>query len=111
MDTEKAQQSLNDKEKEIIETYRRLVKETGKDDWIICNPATIWTDYFVNKDELKELLTAIENEYNRAQDIFDNHFEKEERDINDYYACRESSAIMQEMGWVHGKIQEMIGEE
>lgn len=46
--------TLNEKEKEIIETYRNLIKETGLESWIICNPETMWCNYFIPKSLIKE---------------------------------------------------------
>ena len=54
---------LNEKEREIIETYRKLIEETGRNDWIICNPKTMWSNYFVKKDKIKEMKEFYINEH------------------------------------------------
>jgi hypothetical protein len=51
---------LNEKEREIIETYRKLIEETGRNDWIICNPKTMWSNYFVRKDKIQEKIEEYE---------------------------------------------------
>ena len=46
---------LNDKEKQVVEAYRNLVKITGKDTgWVVCDPKQMWSDYFIPKSKVKE---------------------------------------------------------
>ena len=61
---EKEKDKLSDKEKEIIEAYRKLVKVTGiATGWVICDPATMWSEYFISKDKIKEKIEELEKRY------------------------------------------------
>lgn len=48
------QLELNEKEKEVVEAYRNLKKITGSDSWIVCNPETMWSEYFVPVAKIEE---------------------------------------------------------
>lgn len=69
-DTQKLEQlKLNDKEKEIIESYRNLVKETGVDTgWVVCNPSIMWSKYFVSRDKIKEKIKELDELIKEAKD-------------------------------------------
>ena len=63
---------------------------------------------FIHKDLLKNLLKEINKEYLRNEEIFNKHFEKENRDMQDYYIQKEATNIMQEISWLEGKIEELL---
>ena len=63
--------TLNDKEKEIIETYRNLIKETGIESWVICNPETMWCNYFVPKSLIKEKIEEKQKRINKMHPASD----------------------------------------
>ena len=71
LEKEKEKNKLSDKEKEIINSYRMLVEETGREDWIICNPKTMWCNYFVSKEtimqEIKNIEKRMETETNSTE--------------------------------------------
>ena len=46
---------LTDKEKEVVEAYRNLVKNTGETGgWVVCDPKQIWSNYFIPKQIVKD---------------------------------------------------------
>ena len=56
------QEQLTDKEKEVVEAYRNLVKHTGKTDgWVVCDPKQMWSDYFIPKSKVKEKIEELDN--------------------------------------------------
>lgn len=65
----------------------------------------------IRKSKIDELLKELNNEYRKSEEIFNKHFEKETRDMNDYYIQKEATSIMQEISWVIGKIEEMLESE
>lgn len=69
--------TLNEKEKEIIETYRNLIKETGLESWIICNPETMWSNYFIPKSLIKEKIEEYKEELERDKICIDFAIEHE----------------------------------
>lgn len=66
LEQEKEKNKLSDNEKEIINSYRMLVEETGREDWIICNPKTMWCNYFVSKETIMQEIKNIEKRMETA---------------------------------------------
>lgn len=56
------QLELDEKEKEVVEAYRNIKKITGSDSWIVCNPETMWSEYFVPVAKIKEKIEELEEE-------------------------------------------------
>lgn len=54
------QLELDEKEKEVVEAYRNIKKITGSDSWIVCNPETMWSEYFVPVAKIKEKIKEME---------------------------------------------------
>lgn len=54
----------DEKEKEVVEAYRNIKKITGSDSWIVCNPETMWSEYFVPVAKIEEKIEELEKEYN-----------------------------------------------
>ena len=51
---------LTDKEKEVVEAYRNLVKITGETGgWVVCDPKQMWSDYFIPKSKIKEKIEEL----------------------------------------------------
>lgn len=68
---------------------------------------TLSNDY-IPVQKVKDILNEINKEYIKQEEIFDKHFEKENRDMQDYYIQKEATNIMQELSWIEGKLQELI---
>lgn len=54
------QEQLTDKEKEVVEAYRNLVKHTGSDSWVVCDPMQMWSNYFIPKSKVKEKMEELD---------------------------------------------------
>ena len=51
---------LTDKEKEVVEAYRNLVKITGATGgWVVCNPKQMWSNYFIPKSKVIEKIEEL----------------------------------------------------
>lgn len=61
--------------------------------------------------KIKDILNEINKEYIKQEKIFNKHFEKENRDIQDYYIQKEAINIMQELSWIEGKLQDLLEEK
>ena len=79
---------------EIYERYYELKEENEK-----------------KKQKIKDILNEINKEYIKQEKIFNKHFEKENRDIQDYYIQKEATNIMQELSWIEGKLQDLLEEK
>lgn len=66
---------------------------------------------FIPKQKVKDILNEINKEYIKQEEIFNKHFEKEERDMQDYYIQKEATNTMQELSWVEGKLQDLLESE
>ena len=55
---------LNEKEKEIIEAYRNLVKITGSTSWVVCNPNKMWGEYFLPVSLVQEKIEELKENNN-----------------------------------------------
>lgn len=58
--------------------------------------------------EIKDVINDIVVEYNKMEDIFDKHFESENRTKDDYYMQKEATSLMQELSWIKGKLETII---
>lgn len=58
--------------------------------------------------EIKAIINDIVVEYNKMEDIFDEHFEKQQRTKDDYYTQKEATSLMQELSWIKGKLETII---
>lgn len=65
-------------------------------------------DDYISKQKIKDILNEINKEYIKQEKIFNKHFEKENRDIQDYYIQKEATNIMQELSWIEGKLQDLL---
>lgn len=54
------QLELDEKEKKVVEAYRNIKKITGSDSWIVCNPVTMWSEYFVPVAKIEEKMEETE---------------------------------------------------
>ena len=62
--------NISEEEKRVLEAYRNYKEISGSNSWIICNPNTMWSEYFIpisviqNKiDELKHRKSKNEFEF------------------------------------------------
>lgn len=98
----------------LISDYKRVLKENEElkhkydkslSDLVKAEKETIPTQ------KIKDILNEINKEYIKQEKIFNKHFEKENRDIQDYYIQKEATNIMQELSWIEGKLQDLLEEK
>ena len=60
---------LTDKEKEVVEAYRNLVKITGATGgWVVCNPKQMWSNYFIPKSKVKDKIEELKKKVEELTD-------------------------------------------
>ena len=60
---------LTDKEKEVVEAYRNLVKITGATGgWVVCNPKQMWSNYFIPKSKVIEKIEELKKKVEELTD-------------------------------------------
>ena len=60
------------------------------------------------EQKVKDLLTEIQEEYNKVQEQFDCIWNKKSKDDYDRYKLQELSAMQQQLGFFIGKLEEML---
>lgn len=65
---------------------------------------------WIPKQKIKDLLTEIQEEYNKVQEQFDCIWNKKSKDDYDRYKLQELSAMQQQLGFFIGKLEELLEE-
>ena len=60
------------------------------------------------KQKIKDLLTEIQEEYNKVQEQFDCIWNKKSKDDYDRYKLQEFSTMQQQLGFFIGKLEELL---
>ena len=63
---------------------------------------------WIPKQKVKDVLTAIREEYNKVQEQFDCIWNKKSKDDYDRYKLQEFSAMQQQLGFFIGKLEEIL---
>lgn len=61
--------------------------------------------------KVKDILNEIQEEYNKLEEQFDCIWDKKSKDNYDRYKLQELSAMQQELGFILGKFEKLLGEE
>ena len=64
----------------------------------------------IPKQKVKDVLIEIQEEYNKVQEQFDCIWNKKSKDDYDRYKLQELSAMQQELGFILGKLEELLEE-
>ena len=64
----------------------------------------------IPKQKVKDILTEIQEEYNKVQEQFDCIWNKKSKDDYDRYKLQELSAMQQQLGFILGKLEELLEE-
>ena len=62
----------------------------------------------IPKQKVKDLLTEIQEEYNKVQEQFDCIWNKKSKDDYERYKLQELSAMQQQLGFFIGKLEELL---
>lgn len=107
---------LKDREKikeldKKIEKEKKLTRlaQTLTDESIQESLVEFEKDY-ISKQKIKDLLTEIQEEYNKVQEQFDCIWNKKSKDDYDRYKLQEFSAMQQQLGFFIGKLEELLEE-
>lgn len=105
----------------VLTDYKRVLKENEElkkfiTEGITIEPNSPYKNYqldflrenFVLVQKVKEILNEINKEYIKQEERFNKHFEKENRDMQDFYIQKEAINIMQELSWVEGNLEELL---
>ena len=66
---------------------------------------------WIPKQKIKDLLTEIQEEYNKVQEQFDCIWNKKSKDDYDRYKLQEFSTMQQQLGFFIGKLEELLEEK
>ena len=100
------QQQIIEKDKRIQELEEELKGRTDN-----TNKLIEVTNLYLNsipKQKIKDLLTEIQEEYNKVQEQFDCIWNKKSKDNYDRYKLQEFSTMQQQLGFFIGKLEEML---
>lgn len=64
----------------------------------------------IPKQKVKDIAKQIQEEYDKVQEQFDCIWDKKSKDNYDRYKLQELSAIQQELGFILGKLEELLEE-
>ncbi len=65
----------------------------------------------IPKQKIKDLLTEIQEEYNKVQEQFDCIWNKKSKDDYERYKLQEFSTMQQQLGFFIGKLEELLEEK
>ena len=65
---------------------------------------------YIPTQKVKDILNEIQEEYNKLEEQFDCIWDKKSKDNYDRYKLQELSAIQQELGFILGKLEELLEE-
>ena len=82
---------LNKKQTEKFKDYIKYLEENS-----------------IPKQKIKDLLKEIEEEYNKVQEQFDCIWNKKSKNNYDRYKLQELSAMQQELGFILGKLEQLL---
>ena len=100
------QQQINEKDKRIKE----LEEENKRKDMFV-EMAKEVIENSIPKQKIKDLLTEIQEEYNKVQEQFDCIWNKKSKDDYDRYKLQEFSTMQQQLGFFIGKLEELLEEK
>lgn len=66
---------------------------------------------YIPKQKIKDLLTEIQEEYNKVQEQFDCIWNKKSKDDYDRCKLQEFSTMQQQLGFFIGKLEELLEEK
>ena len=75
---------------------------------LIIKENTYLKENSIPKQWVERLIKELNNEYIKQEEIFNKHFEKENRDMQDYYIQKEATNTMQEISWLEGNLEELL---
>ena len=99
-----------------MKVIKEKIRELEEENRIFKNKNVLVNRYFKLKDnsipkqKVKDILNEIQEEYNKLEEQFDCIWDKKSKDNYDRYKLQELSAMQQELGFILGKFEKLLGE-
>ena len=104
--TDYGRKAIKQNVKKLKTRIQELEEENKK---LLENSLDVIND-MIPKQKIKDLLTEIQEEYNKVQEQFDCIWNKKSKDNYDRYKLQELSAMQQQLGFFIGKLEELLEE-
>lgn len=105
------QKQIDDKDKRIKELERENESKEKAYNDCYCEYKHYKQFDSISTQKVKDILNEIQEEYNKLEEQFDCIWDKKSKDNYDRYKLQELSAMQQELGFILGKFEKLLGEE
>ena len=107
-------QKLEEEKKTMCEEYcpkTERIKELEEENKKLLENSLDVINDMIPKQKVKDVLTEIQEEYNKVQEQFDYIWSKKSKDDYERYKLQELSAMQQELGFILKKLEELLEEK
>lgn len=108
--TEYGRKAIKQNVKNLQKRIKELEEENKRKDMFV-EMAKEVIENSILKQKIKDLLTEIQEEYNKVQEQFDCIWNKKSKDDYDRYKLQEFSTMQQQLGFFIGKLEELLEEK
>ena len=105
--TEYGRKAIKQNVKNLQKRIKELEEENKRKDMFV-EMAKEVIENSILKQKIKDLLTEIQEEYNKVQEQFDCIWNKKSKDDYDRYKLQEFSTMQQQLGFFIGKLEELL---
>lgn len=91
--------------KQNVKNLQKRIKELEEENYV---QKVALLENSIPKQKIKDLLTEIQEEYNKVQEQFDCIWNKKSKDDYDRYKLQEFSTMQQQLGFFIGKLEELL---
>ena len=108
--TEYGRKAIKQNVKNLQKRIKELEEDNKRKDMFV-EMAKEVIENSILKQKIKDLLTEIQEEYNKVQEQFDCIWNKKSKNDYDRYKLQEFSAMQQQLGFFIGKLEELLEEK
>lgn len=108
--TEYGRKAIKQNVKNLQKRIKELEEENKRKDMFV-EMAKEVIENSILKQKIKDLLTEIQEEYNKVQEQFDCIWNKKSKDDYDRYKLQEFSTMQQQLGFFIGKLEKLLEEK
>lgn len=108
--TEYGRKAIKQNVKNLQKRIQELEEDNKRKDMFV-EMAKEVIENSILKQKIKDLLTEIQEEYNKVQEQFDCIWNKKSKDDYDRYKLQEFSTMQQQLGFFIGKLEELLEEK
>lgn len=105
--TEYGRKAIKQNVKNLQKRIQELEEDNKRKDMFV-EMAKEVIENSILKQKIKDLLTEIQEEYNKVQEQFDCIWNKKSKDDYDRYKLQEFSTMQQQLGFFIGKLEELL---